>query len=758
MAGPPLIDARGYQELLDEALARIPVHNPEWTNFNRSDPGVTLLELFAFVTEALTYRANLIPERNRRKFLSLLGVPIAPASAARGIVAFTNASAPPEVVPVADGVEVRAGQIPFRAELGLDILPVEGRAFVKRALTDAPDDVRDYYRQLYASHRGEKPELKDVSLYETVPLDTFAPLGAPLRDTVDDSVWIALLLAVEPPSDESAREALRESVRRALAGRTLSLGLVPAVDDTGKRAGPGTPPGAGAQVRIAYQVPQPPPGGMLGGTLAERVATYRTLDAQTDVDVLAEPGIVQLALPSEPGALGLWRNLDPLEHGAGDFPPSLQDTTLEPRLVTWVRVRVPPSAKARLNWVGVNATTVTQRDHVGRELLGTGTGQPDQAFRLARTPVVAGSVSIAVGAAGERWSAIDDLAAAASELAPWTPGRPRPSHVFTVELATGEVSFGDGVNGERPPAETVLFADYAVSQGRAGVVAAGAIKTAPELTAGAVTVTNPTPTWGGADAETTAEAEKHAARFLQHRERLVTAGDFAAIARRTPGVEIGRLEVLPTFDPHLDPPAPTPGAVTVLVLPLTDPQHPGAPEPDHLFLDEICRYIDPRRLVTTEVFLRGPQYVDVWVSIGVEVEAGRSVAVVHRDVQAALTRFLAPLDLDAPDPFFDEPTAITADLGTHASRGWPLGKAVARLELVTVASRVPGVRLVSGANVAAGSGPAAESIPIAGLQLPRVRGIAVGGIAEDLDQLRGRSAAGTPPPGVVPVPVIPESC
>jgi predicted phage baseplate assembly protein len=81
----PVIDDRKYQDLLDEALARIPVHNPEWTNFNRSDPGVTLIELFAFLTENLLYRANQIPERNRRKFLSLLGVPLEPGASASGL-------------------------------------------------------------------------------------------------------------------------------------------------------------------------------------------------------------------------------------------------------------------------------------------------------------------------------------------------------------------------------------------------------------------------------------------------------------------------------------------------------------------------------------------------------------------------------------------------------------------------------------------------------------------------------------------------
>ena len=79
---PPSLGESNYRAILDEALARIPVHNPEWTNFNESDPGVTLLQLFAFMTENVLYRANLIPERNRIKFLKLLGIPV--QEAARG--------------------------------------------------------------------------------------------------------------------------------------------------------------------------------------------------------------------------------------------------------------------------------------------------------------------------------------------------------------------------------------------------------------------------------------------------------------------------------------------------------------------------------------------------------------------------------------------------------------------------------------------------------------------------------------------------
>ncbi|MEA2080027.1 MAG: hypothetical protein U9P00_09260, partial [Pseudomonadota bacterium] len=75
----PITQPLRYQEILSEAVRRVPVHNPEWTNLSDSDPGMTLLQLFAFMTENLAYRADRIPERNRQKFLRLLGVELMPA-------------------------------------------------------------------------------------------------------------------------------------------------------------------------------------------------------------------------------------------------------------------------------------------------------------------------------------------------------------------------------------------------------------------------------------------------------------------------------------------------------------------------------------------------------------------------------------------------------------------------------------------------------------------------------------------------------
>ena len=104
----PNLDDRRYQDLLDEALNRIPVYTPEWTNFNKSDPGVTLIEIFAFLTENLLYRCNQIPERNRKKFLTLLNIPLQPATSARGLITISNDKAELKTVTLNDQVEVRA--------------------------------------------------------------------------------------------------------------------------------------------------------------------------------------------------------------------------------------------------------------------------------------------------------------------------------------------------------------------------------------------------------------------------------------------------------------------------------------------------------------------------------------------------------------------------------------------------------------------------------------------------------------------------
>src|SRR2546421_12367963 len=83
----PNLDDRRYEDLLQEALARIPVHASEWINHNSSDPGITLVELFAYLTEMLIYRLNRVTDANVCKFLKLIdGVERTPSVQQKGMV------------------------------------------------------------------------------------------------------------------------------------------------------------------------------------------------------------------------------------------------------------------------------------------------------------------------------------------------------------------------------------------------------------------------------------------------------------------------------------------------------------------------------------------------------------------------------------------------------------------------------------------------------------------------------------------------
>jgi Baseplate J-like protein len=83
-----LLDDVRFQELVSEARTRIVRHAPEWTEHNVSDPGITLIELYAWLTELLVYRINRIPERLHFGLLALVGVEPRPPECASVPVRF----------------------------------------------------------------------------------------------------------------------------------------------------------------------------------------------------------------------------------------------------------------------------------------------------------------------------------------------------------------------------------------------------------------------------------------------------------------------------------------------------------------------------------------------------------------------------------------------------------------------------------------------------------------------------------------------
>lgn len=92
----PNLDDRRFQDLVDDAKRMVMARCPEWTDHNVSDPGVTLIETFAFMTDQLLYRLNRVPDRLYIKFLELIGVKLLPPTPARAPLTFWLSTAADE--------------------------------------------------------------------------------------------------------------------------------------------------------------------------------------------------------------------------------------------------------------------------------------------------------------------------------------------------------------------------------------------------------------------------------------------------------------------------------------------------------------------------------------------------------------------------------------------------------------------------------------------------------------------------------------
>jgi hypothetical protein len=793
---PPRLDDRTYDDLVTELVARIPAHTPEWTNPRPGDPGRTLIELFAWLGDALLYRANLIPERQRLAFLRLLGVPLRPARPARGMVSISlKENEPVAALQIRPPATVN-GPVPFEARDEFTVLPITAAAYYKRKTTEneVPLEIEQALAEFHAGGAS-------IHTYFTTPL--FAG-GQAIKegldivaDSADRCLWFALLAPqARTPELQPGRN---DEARQALGGRLLNVGFVPALPTTDPLA----PVSAAVRVPHVWEMTVNTTGQAVTDLNAWR-PEYLALDEVADTTGgLARSGLVRLSLPREDFIHAPSNDVrSDTNAGVGDRPPRLDDTALASRLVAWIRLRpapLPPLAPApetqfitgqdapslqtsqtgavpvprevehfRISWAGLNAIELEQLVTHSNLIIGESSGAADQEFQLPATSIEPETLVLEVEDQGrwDPWMRVDDL----FTLDPESDVRvnldaARDARVFQLDATAGTVLFGDGVRGRIPPAGSRIRAHQLRSGGGvAGNLPAGTLKalSATTLTGESVgsrlVVTQSMELRGGTDVETLREAERRIPARLLHRERAVTADDYRALARETPGVAVGRVELLPRFKPqqrHEE----IPGIVTVMVLPDRPLGPPPNPRADRPFLEAVHAWLDTRRPLGTELYVIGCEYIPVAVSVVVTVAESAQPDTTLQAVKDAMRRVLWPLAGGG----FDQ-------------QGWPLGRALSNRELAVEVARVQGVSEVGGLNVFrrnASSGawePLGDSrtgreqnLSFERWQLPEL--LAVVAVADD-------TATGAPmsipggfsnpfaDPNAVPlaVPVVPDTC
>lgn len=573
---PPMLDDLKFDEIKRLALLRIPRYTPEWTDFNESDPGITLIELFAWLTEQMLYRMNQVPERNYLKFLQLLGMELRPAQPSVAYLTFqvTSGKKPDPIPQYAQFVAQPPGapnELIFESKTGLDlirlplarVLVLDNGSFSD--VTAANDTPGKYPIRPF----GVVPQVGNA-LYLGFAPDLQNPL-APPDFPQDMRFHVFLPLASQAGQPDVCRQANERPA----------------------------PP-----VRLVWEYLQKgnPP---------------RWVRLQVNPDesnAFTREGGIQVQGP------------------ANDFVTSQQNNE---DFLYWLRIRLdsgnyPAGHAPSIDFIRPNVVAAENLSTVKQEVVGTSRGTPDQEFALRRSPVVPETLQLIVRRAGE----LDEVWTRKSDFLASTPD----AHDYTLNATKGEITFGDGHTGQIPVASSQIIAvTYRHGGGALGNVAPNMITAMKRQFGGVQSVCNERRATGGSDEQSMEDFRKAAPSILHHRNRAVSAEDFRELAAEAGGVASATAIALM----HPDyPGVRVPGAVTVVVVPDVEDL---PPKPSQEQLDRVCEYLESRRLLTTELFVRGPEYHAIKVQARVAANPYAPFDKVINQINEALNAYLHPL-------------------------------------------------------------------------------------------------------------------
>jgi len=640
LPAPNLDDLRFQSDLVDEARKRIVQYCPEWTDYNLSDPGVTLIELFAWMTEVMVYRLNRVPEKNYVKFLEVLGLQLRPASSARTELTFWLSVALPisednrQSVVVPQGLEVRSdtgaeAEVIFSTDRVLSINP--------------PNLV-----QLHKEKEVNKNYLPRLGIEPFFPFDPFRPKQGD-----------AFYLGFDPEKD--------------LRGHILRLDFT-------------TEPTEAVGIR------REDPPWVWECSLGD--GQWQAVTLSTSPNEKDTTG----GLNNARGSLVLYL---PLEfhsdqvHGREAFWLRCRLEQRSP--AQGMYAESPRVLSITASTLGASVTA-THAQVVRQESLGISSGDPGQEFTLQHAPILdlkdGEHLLVEEFRNGETvfipWEYVANFSSSAQY-----------DRAFTLDFASGKVKLGPSVRqsdgtvrqyGRIPEhGRQIYFRQYRYGGGAGGNLPANSLRTMTSSVAYVSRVTNLVRAAGGQDPETLDEAKLRAQRELQAQKRAVTTQDFEQFTQNFSRY-VGRVHCLSTKSDHRDL-----GVVRLIVVPAVgDSLQVNDLSRLHLnedFVASLIRYLDQYRLLTTHIRVCEPEYTGVQVKARIVADEYSSPETVLARVDRHLKNFLNPLPPFAQQEAEDH-------LLEKGWNGWPLGKTLFAAEIYALIQRVPGVKYVLDVEIA----------------------------------------------------------
>lgn len=304
----------------------------------------------------------------------------------------------------------------------------------------------------------------------------------------------------------------------------------------------------------------------------------------------------------------------------------------------WLRVRLLQgryAAAPRLTSLFINAVRVRATRTVRSEALQPIALSDPPRFALAQKPVWPGSLVLEIdeGVGGiTRWQEVIDLA----DYGP-------DERVFELNAEQGEVTFGTGLHGRAAPAgfRNVTAVKYQVSSGKAGRVAANAIRTLVQSAPFVTGVANPFAATGGADADDLATVVRLAPRQLVSRGRAVAAGDYSVQALGAAGADVRRAHAVAGRHPNF-PGRFQPGVVGLTIVPA--PTGSGPPLATEAELAAVARHLAEHVAVAgVEVVVGAPRFRRLQAEVAFLADPAFSVTELIRQIDAAINGYIDPL-------------------------------------------------------------------------------------------------------------------
>jgi hypothetical protein len=731
----PNLDDRRWADLVDEGRALIPVYGPEWTDHNAHDPGITLMELIAWIAEMDIYQLNQISDADRRKFLELVGIATRPPAPGRTILSFSLGSiTTPIALPATlefSGAAPDQASLRFRTLQAATLVPGSLDALQFRDARGFQNLTPSWLRRRAIYPLGLSPQT-GMEFY--LGLSTPLPVGVPAsfyfsfadgRSGLDENERLAkeeeiAAKACCPPSSNNPCQKVEPHKT--------------SVTDTPKKKTPFSHYG----VRTVWEIQ----------ALAGGQAQWQTLDpAKGEVEdwtrALTLDGTVTFRVPAGMRATKLGPVSGPLYYlrcriaaGVYDASPMLRDVAFNSvravqSVPSWMSFAICPNAHV-VNFAAVApkpgdlSTLRLELDQRKRiTSLTFGGGKPaDPTFRIleyqAPTPGAAGILSIEAVFLGfgngmpEQSFNLSDVPVAHKDFSlytfeedSWNPWKLRPDfdsssredfHAL-LNSSSGTITFGDGEKGRVPPGlrkngssaveKCLVFAVARTTQAATGNVPAGTITELAKSLHNRALLYDPAAVpdgWTRFKPQLASitnplpanggAAEETIALASGRADRMVTSSQRAVTLQDYEQLALrvpGTRVARVTAIANFHPSFPCFEAPGLITVIVLPYLPQGRPVPSPGLLRTVTAYLRRRRVIGTRVEVVGPSYVEVAVRTTAQSKKGTNKIALQQSVVNALNGFLDALR-GGPD-------------GT----GWPFGRDIYRSEVMRIMDEVSGV-------------------------------------------------------------------